>query len=359
MQHEASLLLEDRISIAASILDKKGKTSPETVFRLAFAMQSQSGSLLSYSAVVHVQEDDPNIDTTPSKLPQADVQTTAVAHAKRVSVSSIGSPRVHFQTTTATVVLTSPPTPPRTPRGVVWVDRICSALESMTRENTQASFVLTKGLQIGIRNCLEAPSQPLLVCDRRMTMQDLFGGDKIQKRPLKFRMFLALRLASNLLQLYQTQWLQNAWSKSNISFPLRTGPNGDGVADLDQPLISLVFDDDFPSTPPPKPPDLKLVLLELGILLLELWHQESFESRCSTDIVPTGYYQRLAVAMEWLDDTTDPMPEQYERAASLCIRGMIGGTSHFDNGDDSFWGAVCEDIIEPLQKNCKPWQRSQ
>ncbi|KAM7218470.1 hypothetical protein V8F06_006074 [Rhypophila decipiens] len=336
-RHEANLLLEDRISIASSILDTKRKAPMEVVLRLALAMESQPGSSVSYSAAVYVQGDSRELDTTPTKSPQPlGVQTTTVAQEKRLlSVGSSGSQRVHFQTTTARVVLTTPLTPPMTPHGVVWVECMCSALASMTAGNTHASFLLTKDRQIGMCNRIEAPTQPLLDCNKRITMQELFlDANTARKWPLKFRMFLAIRLASNLLQLYQTQWLRNFWSKSNILFPLRTGAAKNDFADLDKPL--------------------------LGIMLLEIWHQESFESmHATTGPVPTGYYQKLAFAMEWLDDTTDPMPEQYDRAVSLCIRGIVGGTSHFDEGDDSFWGAVWGDIIEPLQKNCKPWQRSQ
>jgi hypothetical protein len=115
--------------------------------------------------------------------------------------------------------------------------------------------------------------------------------------------------------------------------------------------------------------DAKQTLHELGILLLEIWHQEPFESRLPSSIVTaTGndarpltsgsYYQRLAAAIEWLDDTTDPIPEQYDRAASLCIRGVIGGDSRLADWDDmAFWTAMCADVIEPLQRNCRPWQR--
>jgi hypothetical protein len=115
--------------------------------------------------------------------------------------------------------------------------------------------------------------------------------------------------------------------------------------------------------------DAKQTLLELGILLLEIWHQEPFQSRLPSSIITaTGsdarpltsgsYYQRLAAAIKWLDDTTDPMPEQYDRAASLCICGAIGGGSRLADWDDmAFWTAMCADVIEPLQTNCRPWQR--
>ena len=80
---------------------------------------------------------------------------------------------------------------------------------------------------------------------------------------------------------------------------------------------------------------------------------------CAGRDLPVLVPSRLALRRpRYLDDSSDPMPEQYEKAASLCIRCVIGGSSNFAGWDDtSFWSAVCADIIEPLQKNCKPWQR--
>jgi len=92
-------------------------------------------------------------------------------------------------------------------------------------------------------------------------------------------------------------------------------------------------------------------------LLLEIWHGTTLETQFSLKEALGGYYERLALALRWLDDMKDPLLELYDKAASHCIRGMIGGETRFREWEDlEFWGAVCGDIIEPLSKNCKQWR---
>ncbi|KAB5582281.1 hypothetical protein GE09DRAFT_1166780 [Coniochaeta sp. 2T2.1] len=351
-QHEASLFLDDRVKSTPAMPDggtRKKKVPPEVVFRLLLSSQTNTGQALSYHAAVQVDNDEPDMDT--------DITGSSASEG----------PHIRFQTT-ATTEMSFQSKPLAAIPGLVSVESICLALKLCLLDKGGAWFVLTKDGRIGLKQSTNktSPRPPdLTQSARRICLKDILssGSGSPHKNPLKFRMLLALRLASNLLQLHNTRWLGKAWSKHSVSFPLRSSQvQGAEVADLDQPFVSLSFSGVMHSNSKEEPPvELKVALLELGILLLEIWHQESFESRCGggDGHVPSGYYQRLALAIEWLDDAADPMPEQYEKAASLCIRCVIGGTSNFAGWDDmAFWSAVCADIIEPLQKNCKPWQRA-
>lgn len=187
---------------------------------------------------------------------------------------------------------------------VTFVDDICAAIEAARCDNERVEFV---------RDAL---------------------------LPLKLRMLLALRLASNLLQLLQTQWLRNAWSKDNIYFLLRpiadaTGGSQDQLyIDFSRPFVSLVFDGNDGSAAPQKNVEPKIALLELGILLLEIWHERTLETKFSLKEAPSGYYERLLLASRWLDETDDPLLTLYDKATSHCIRGMIGGETRLRTWED-------------------------
>jgi len=143
--------------------------------------------------------------------------------------------------------------------------------------------------------------------------------------PLRLRMLLAPRLASNLLQLLQTQWLQSAWSKDMIYLLLRPTGEGNNASrddlhiDFSRPFVSLTFDNNNASALPQQSVDPKVALLELGILLLEIWHKRTLETQFSSKEATVGYYEHLALALKWLDDMNNPLPEQYDKAVSHCV----------------------------------------
>ncbi|KAJ9148962.1 hypothetical protein NKR23_g4735 [Pleurostoma richardsiae] len=345
IQHEADLFLEDRLSEAAAITERHRarKNAPALLFHLVLTASICQGQWLSYQTAVRVYDgDDSGLDHP-------------------------GTPAVSRQDTASTqVTLVAPGTTAPTPLDVRLVSNICGALASAAGTKRGVSLVLTKNQHMGVTLTDETPLMPSGKQGKRLTLKEYLSLALRSRHntPLKHRMMLALRLASNLLQLLQTSWLQAPWSKEAVYFLLQPGKGAQnssplGLVDLDQPFISLVFDDQKSVEQPRCQIQPRVALLELGILLLELWHQQPFEARFGQDSTADGYYQRLAMAIEWLDDTSDPMPEQYDRAVSLCVRGVIGGESHLASWEDiGFWGAICADVIEPLQKNCKLWQRT-
>jgi hypothetical protein len=97
----------------------------------------------------------------------------------------------------------------------------------------------------------------------------------------------------------------------------------------------------------------KVVLLELGILLLEIWHEMTLETRFSLTEVITNYYNRQKLASEWFDDMSNPLSDLYDKAVSHCIFRTVGGKSRLSDWEDvEFWRGVCGDVIEPLLKSC-------
>ena len=341
-QHEAKLFLEDRVDTAAGILKQARKDSfaPVLIFQLIFAASISQGQTLWHEAVVQVLKANSDNDPDPPLASQASRSPQVVLI---VPQSTLKGPEVTF------------------------VHDICAAIEATRCGNEQVAFVLTGNQQFGTIATNEKTLISYHQADKTTLKALLLSDNKPNHHgtllPLRLRMLLALRLASNLLQLLQTQWLQSAWSKDVIYFLLRPTGGASNASrnqlyiDFSRPFVSLTFDDSSASAPTQQNVDPKVALLELGILLLEIWHGTTLETQFSLKEAPGGYYERLALALRWLDDMKDPLPELYDKAASHCIRGMIGGETRFREWEDiDFWGAVCGDIIEPLSKNCKQWR---
>jgi hypothetical protein len=72
---------------------------------------------------------------------------------------------------------------------------------------------------------------------------------------------------------------------------------------------------------------LKEALLELGITLLEIWHEATLEERCFLPTQPMSHHDRQAWVLKWLDDANNPLPDLYHKAVSHCITGVIDGGS--------------------------------
>ncbi|KAK3998115.1 hypothetical protein QBC44DRAFT_375996 [Cladorrhinum sp. PSN332] len=336
--HETNLFLEDRIQ------DKTAGRRPASTplaFPLVFATMPSEKKKVWYEAVVRVLHDD---------------EDSPVLEQQSTSQIPAGQQRVAFIVTSAE--------PPRHRPQVLPVDNICTV--DLTRP---VAFVLTRQPKIGLMVAAGpnfVTSAPLA----KTSLKDVLSSQRKTPVSLQLRMLLALRLASNLLQLLQTHWLPLAWSDEQVFFPIHTKylpADGQLLAppsnvDFARPFISASFAQ--PTSPqlqcPPKA-DPKTALLGLGILLLEIWHQETLETHFSLRAEkqqPTKFYELLTLALEWLDDMSNPPPELYYQAASHCIKGMLGGEARLGQWEDGeLWNAVCGDVVEPLLKNCSIWRR--
>ena len=167
------------------------------------------------------------------------------------------------------------------------------------------------------------------------------------------RMTLAFILASSLLQLYATPWLTMFWTKEVICFRLTTLSGSSGF-DADRPFVKYTF----PSSPIPPPVsalNAKRPLLELGIVLLEIWHKATFDAYAAEEDlrIDDSYGRRYEAARQWLDDTQQDILPFYLDAVTRCIECSFSTTSTFPNWDDiNFRKSFCEGVAKPLWENC-------
>ncbi|KAL2827451.1 hypothetical protein BJY01DRAFT_255715 [Aspergillus pseudoustus] len=98
-------------------------------------------------------------------------------------------------------------------------------------------------------------------------------------------------------------------------------------------------------------------MLELGILLLELWHSESFETFASESnlTLAKNFGSRYEVAQGWisLNENEGDMPPFYFDAATRCIECTFATSSPKPDWKDvTFQKSVSQYVIKPLLDIC-------
>ena len=333
--HETRLFLDDRVDSAADILQRIGKgnsTTPVMVFDLVFTAGTPPNEQVCYETAVQVFDKDECDDNL--NLPRDDL-TRQDSRAETLIGLSFMPQR------------SSSPLRP----AIASVASICAAIKEAGGSQRRISFALVGNQPIGT----VSDDAPLSHQLQKETYDAISLKNILQAEgtplPWKFRMLLALRLASNLLQLLQTSWLDHAWSKNVVFFLVHPGAQAQVL--LNRPFVRCTFGDARTASGSIEP---KVALLELGILLLEIWHKMTLEKRFSLGNAPTAYYDRMARAVEWLDDVDEPLPDLYDQAVAHCLRVNISGDTRFlDWEDTKLWKVICGDIIAPLAKICKQW----
>ncbi|KAL8732787.1 MAG: hypothetical protein Q9166_002569 [cf. Caloplaca sp. 2 TL-2023] len=124
--------------------------------------------------------------------------------------------------------------------------------------------------------------------------------------------------------------------------------------DADSPFITH----DFHANQKPQAEtqtNAKASLLDLGILLVEIWHLTPFEAYAAQEglHVDSTYGARYEAAQRWLNDTADNILPFYLNPVCRCIEGTFASTSPTLQWTDSqFQVSVCEGLIKPLFDNC-------
>ncbi|KAK7728333.1 hypothetical protein SLS63_006781 [Diaporthe eres] len=169
----------------------------------------------------------------------------------------------------------------------------------------------------------------------------------------KQQTILALDIAASLLQLRQTHWSLFPWTNKRIQFLFSK------QGELWGPFVEELIDKKTgktPVTPSPQGPDPKEALLELAILLLEIWHHKPLEmwaAKLGMESIDTPEARRIA-AIRWLELTSDRLPPHHLVAIEQCLAFCSGRLRVWDDGE--FQKLYCENVVKPLQESCKTWQ---
>lgn len=171
------------------------------------------------------------------------------------------------------------------------------------------------------------------------------------------RLRVAVTLASSVLQLHETPWLEANWSKDNIFFVQRSEKTI-----YSQPFVSQSFDLAGEPSSAPMPSVMTRIirnqtLYALGISLIELWYGRPLhELQTIEDGPPITGYPQTDLMTQW--NTCDRLVEalyseagaKYTDAVRRCIR------CDFDRRassleDAAFQKAVYHGVVSELKEN--------
>ena len=332
--HETRLYLDDRVDSAADILQRVGKANsitPLMIFDLVFTAGTRPKERFFYETAVQVFDEDDcedNFNLSLDRQPRRDSRADTL-----VGISFV-----------------SHRTPSPSKPAIDSVASICTAIKEAAGSQRRISFALVGNRPIGTISDSAVTHQPQGEPNDVISLKEILETEGTPL-PWKFRMLLAVRLASSLLQLLATSWLDHAWSKDAVFFLIQPGTQAQIL--LNRPFVRCTFGGMRTTSQSIEP---KVALLELGILLLEIWYKTTLEMRFRLGTAPTAYYDRMARAVEWLDDVNEPLPDLYDKAVAHCLRVNISSETRFlDWEDKKLWSVICGDIITPLAKICKQW----
>ncbi|CEL01824.1 hypothetical protein ASPCAL01402 [Aspergillus calidoustus] len=191
-----------------------------------------------------------------------------------------------------------------------------------------------------------------------VTLTELISGAHPTVPDLNHRIALSYNVVSAVMQLHSTSWLTLPLASSSIHFipePLKTHKQP-GRKQKYLPFIKAVFEScTTPCTTCHY--STRDSMLELGILLFELWHAQSIEVFAADNglKLTKSFGSRYEVAQKWIahsEDEGDMMPF-YLEAATRCIEcTFTTATAKPDWNDFTFQKSVCQYVLKPLLDIC-------
>jgi hypothetical protein len=166
---------------------------------------------------------------------------------------------------------------------------------------------------------------------------------------------VAVDLASSVLQLYKTPWLNDNWGDDDVYFVHRPGAPLSSI--YQHPFIYRKFPLPSASASPVNPPPARSIirnqtLFTLGILLIELLYGTSIEELQTTkDLDCQGTPGAVWCTAERLveEELALEAGQLYSDAVRRCIRCDFNlKTSSLD--DQDFQQAVFDGVVAPLEK---------
>ena len=168
-----------------------------------------------------------------------------------------------------------------------------------------------------------------------------------------------LSVASSLLQLNLTPWICKCWTKDDII--LRQERNADSGYDIAHPLIRGRFEGMTTCQRSDDNPDV--ALLELGILLVEVWTGKTLESWVESTGRVTSDLSNLALRRGLLYkrccEVNKKAPPSYCQVVQTCCFPFGFGEVNRSWDDMQFKALYYTNIVEPLSKDLEQLRQMQ
>jgi hypothetical protein len=165
---------------------------------------------------------------------------------------------------------------------------------------------------------------------------------------------LSVTLSSSLLQLSQTPWLCQSWTKSNILF-LRVKNSSDQNIDFKHPYLTKEYKTGvvIEHSETWRRNDSSNVLA-LAILLVEILSGQSIESLCLPQDLGVGQrpndFTDLQVVQRWItkEEESGNLTLAFQSAISHCLKCYVG--SPLNLADATARAGIEEHVLSPLQE---------
>ena len=166
-------------------------------------------------------------------------------------------------------------------------------------------------------------------------------------------MTLALSAVSSVMQLSFTPWLDLPLTSEMVYLVPEDSRMTSGTL---QPFIRQRFIANATGKPPHS--NIRQTMLELGILLLELWQEQTLGCFAAENKIPIDTpAARYHAACEWVSLSMEHIIPFYFDAARRCIECNFAtspkGSASFDWKDLAFRKSVCEHVLRPLLEECR------
>lgn len=244
-----------------------------------------------------------------------------------------------------------PPTVASAVNNLSIVHDICTEIQEAAKEKHKPRFILTSKGKMATRKPFDQPYDSCPTKHFTTLREMLHDQGRKTILPWKARLTLALKLAGACLQLLRTDWLPDMLTADQVSLVCQPVPI---TPEAYQPFLLVKFDAASPPVTSSSPATtIRTVFLELGILLLEIWHGESLENKYATLLQHTSNstLARKAAALEWLEDPMNYLPQHYQTAIDYCLVRLIQGNGGSPEWNDlTLWESYCAGVIEPLSK---------
>lgn len=164
------------------------------------------------------------------------------------------------------------------------------------------------------------------------------------------RIALSFKIASWILQLNDTKWYRRPITSDMIYLLCE---NSGTPGSEHRPFISRKFTTCLEES---SALSAKRAMLELGIILLELWKNQTFTSYATQSRNP---YQTLGarydLARNWLDANMNEILPIYYDVVTRCIECTFATSgAGYKWGDTGFRKSVCDYVVKPLGKLVHP-----
>jgi hypothetical protein len=295
--HEVKLRLEDRRGEFKHLHGGEATKTPLCIFELVFVGSLPSQHRLWHETTVQIPRPSPEEDN------DDDEQTPTLTTQRKSSKVKIA--------------MVTPPTGPETqkPREI---RGICSAIRQAQTDQEDLHFILTSRCGLARPPHRKGRVDP---CQYKRTISlasvlDASTNDAKTRAQFswKARANLALLVASNFLQLLDTPWIRVKLCCDAVSFLQEPKDQLNFL----KPFLCLPFGS-AAATLGSKPP-ISDAVLELGIMLLEIWDGTTLRQKFCLDADPVGR-ERQMHALEWHKAVDTLLPGRCSLAIFHCICG--------------------------------------